>query len=117
MTAVGPDDQAPPPLPALSLERQLAEAGRYYVCGVIENGPNGPERYADSFTADSPRQAEDQARAEVHGMVAAGRHGNLWVAGVYQLNLGPDGELLDPPLLAVDSYAKYVDPDLTDEVL
>lgn len=101
----------------IPLEVQLKEAGRFYVCGVIENGPNGPQRWAEVIEAVSARQAEDLAREQVQTMVADSRHGNLWVAGVYQLNVtDADGNLGDPAFLSVDTYAKYVDPDQTDEL-
>lgn len=113
--------------PAISLERQLAEARRYYVCGIIENATRynphsgrdepAPMRWADVFDAESPQQAEDQAVETVRNMVDRGRRGNLWVAGVYQLDITVDGELGDPPFIPADSYAKYVNRDLTDEVL
>ena len=107
----------------IPLERQLKESRRYYVCGVIENALRydsrserstpAPMRWADVIEAESPRQAEDLARAIVHDMVDQGRHGNLWVAGVYQLNVDLDGQLGDPALVPADTaYAFYVDPDL-----
>lgn len=115
-----------PVVPAIDLERSMREAGRYYVCGIIENALRhdprtgrdepAPMRYAEVFDAGSPQEAEDQAVELVRGMVDRGRRGNLWVAGVYQLNVDADGALLDPPLQAVDTYAKYVNRDLTDEL-
>jgi hypothetical protein len=102
----------------LGLDAQLREARRYYVTGIIENADPAPQRWGEAVDAESPRQAEDAARQQVAGTTAPGRgRGNLWVAGVYQLNLDADGFLLDPPLVMVDGYAKYVDPDRTDEVL
>lgn len=108
----------------IPLERQLAEARRYYVTGVIENALQhnprtgrsdpAPMRWGEIIEADSPRQAEDLARDLVAEMEDDGRRGNLWVSGVYQLNVDLDGNLGDPAFLQMDDYAKYVDPDRTD---
>lgn len=123
MTEVNPpvewNDRGP-----LSLERQLAESRRFYVTGIIENALRhdprtgrstpAPMRWGDIIEAESPRQAEDAARNLVHDMEDDGRRGNLWVAGVYQLNVDLDGNLGEPAFLQMDDYAKYVDPDLSD---
>lgn len=108
----------------LPLERQMQEARRYYVCGIIENSvrwdgfgwATTPQRFANVYDANSPEQAEDFAMEEVRNMVHEGRRGNLWVAGVYQLNVDIDGRIGEPAFLNVDRYAKYVNRDLTDEV-
>lgn len=102
------------------LETQIKESTRFLVSGIIENGPCGPQRWCNWYDADSARQAEDFARQEVEGEIAEGRHGNLWVANVFQLQYelgkGEDHPEDYARILQMDTYAKYVNPDQTDEI-
>lgn len=66
------------------------------VCGVW---PETKERYAEHVSAQSPRQAEDLAQ-----MTAREKGGVLWVCGVYE-----------GKLVAADTYAQFIDPDMTTE--
>jgi len=66
---------------------------------VIGVWPETKERYAEYVAAMSPRQAEDLVQ-----MTAAEKGGVLWVCGVYE-----------GKLVAADTYAQFIDPDMTTE--
>lgn len=68
----------------------------YTVVGVW---PEYRERYLEHVAAQSPRQAEDLAQ-----MTAREKGGELWICGVF-----------DGRLVAVDTYATFVDPDKVTE--
>lgn len=77
----------------------------FLVSGLVINGPNGPQRWSESFSAPSARAAEDEAREMMSWECHNGRYGRLWVCNVFQL--GEDGWFV-----AVDGYAFFADdPD------
>ena len=63
----------------------------------INRRPTSRISYAEHVRAASPRQAEDLAQ-----MTARDKGGELWVCGVFEGQVN-----------AVDTYATFVDPDMT----
>ena len=88
------------PVDLEALKRDILEGTEYLVVGIVMPPK---QRYAEWERADSPRQAEDLARAAIKSQVANGQHGELWVAGVI--------ELTDKGMHVADTYAAFVDPD------
>lgn len=87
-------------------------ANLFLVSGIVANGADGPERWAQWFeglelTIDFDRPArpiEDEARLWMWRQMRDGRHGVLLIANVFQMINGFPEQ--------VDTYAVYADdPD------
>lgn len=84
------------------LRQAIIEGGdEFLVVGIIMPTK---ERWATIFRAQSARQAEDLAQAQVGGQVVNGITAQLWVAGVAWLDA-------EGHLAMADDYAHFVDPD------
>jgi hypothetical protein len=66
---------------------------------VVGVWPESKERYLERVAAQTPRQAEEFAQ-----MTAKEKGGVLWVCAVFEGKIA-----------AVDTYARWVDPDMVEE--
>lgn len=96
-----------PTIPNDEAERRV-KAGQpaYCVSGIVINGPNGPERWAQWFmppdlSLDPVRAVEDEARLFLWQQRVDGRRGVLLVANVF--------EVVNGMLRAADGYAVFAD--------
>lgn len=85
---------------------QVEQMFNFLVSGIIINDPNGPRCWSEWFEAPTALRADELAREKVWAMTADGLHGILFVANIFQLSVGADGEL---GIQQVDTYAAYAD--------